>query len=156
MTSLLVIAKLSYVIAECLSTRHLILLHSSGRICVYVCMYIIIICLSHLFFPTILLNTLVMAGSIASCVDSLSVAHPSPAMPRKKLFSLGWLASGHLLFVWTHIHIYKCDQIWENPAYCQNAHMAQCVFLAATVKKISKSSFCHIYVKEPFYTAYRG
>ena len=44
----------------------------------------------------------------------------------------------------------KCDQIWENPEYLSNVRMAQCAFLASTVKKYWSPDFV-IYVKEPFY-----
>ena len=44
----------------------------------------------------------------------------------------------------------KCDRIWENPAYHENAQAAQCALLVPQVKKY-QSSFCHIHVKEPFY-----
>ena len=36
---------------------------------------------------------------------------------------------------------YFCDRIWENPAYCPNAHMAQCAFLVPLVKKCQSPVF---------------
>ena len=46
-----------------------------------------------------------------------------------------------ILESWTHVKTSKCDWIWENPAYCQNVHMAQCMFLVSTVKKYESPLF---------------
>ena len=40
---------------------------------------------------------------------------------------------------WWAIHV--CDQIWENPAYCQNVQMAHCTFFVLWVKNCHSSSF---------------
>ena len=44
-----------------------------------------------------------------------------------------------------------CDWIWENPACRENAQAVQCTLFSTSGQKMSKSSFCHIHVKEPFY-----
>ena len=42
--------------------------------------------------------------------------------------------------MWAHI-VQICDRIWENPAYCPNAHIAQCTFLVHQVKKCQSPVF---------------
>ena len=34
-----------------------------------------------------------------------------------------------------------CDRIWENPAYCENAQVAQCTFLVSQVKNCQSPIF---------------
>ena len=41
-------------------------------------------------------------------------------------------------------------ETWGNLACRENAQVAQCVLLVPIRSKLSKSSFCHIQVREPF------
>ena len=67
----------------------------------------------------------------------ISIDNHLPCMSRCCSLSLLFVDTLKLLSEYFHI----CDQIWQNPAYCQNTHMAQCAFLASQVKKYRSPVF---------------